>query len=52
MEFTKPIILSEIKTEVEITVFSPVYQGPRWVRIMKNGGRISRDTLPLKTFLT
>ena len=29
-------------------ILHPVYQGPRWVRLMnKNGGRKSRDTLPL-----
>ena len=38
--------LFEIETEFE----NAVYQGPRWVRIMKKtGGRKSRDTLPLSS---
>ena len=35
--------------KVRFTSLQPIYQGPRWVRIMeKPGGRKSRDTLPLK----
>ena len=42
-------ILTKLKPNSKI--LQPVYQGPRWVRIMKKtGGRKSRDTLPLIKF--
>ena len=47
--------LNEIKTEFENTLacYKAVYQGTRWVQIMKKtGGRKSCDTLPLKQMLS
>ena len=40
--------LFSAKSKQTWKILYPVYQGPRWVRIMgKNRGRKSRDTLPL-----
>ena len=37
------------KSKQNSKILQPVYQGPRWVRLMKKtGGRKSRDTLPLR----
>ena len=41
------------ESKLNSKILWPVYQGPRWVRIMKKtGGKKSRDTLPLNEILS